>query len=326
MSDRRLARYAGTLACFLALATPTPQAAAQPRAWPAEPITLVVPYAPGGTTDRLAREYADYLREHLKQPVLVQNRPGASTNIGSDYVVKSKPDGYTFLVGIDGLATNQATGPVPPFDPAKDLAPISLLTRVPCLVAAGPKFKGGDAAELIKLARTDPEKYSISSASLILQVGMLNRGSEMRLSHIPYKGGAQAAADAMGGQVDLVIANVPVLASFVRSGKLRALAVTSGKRSDAFPDTPTMLESGMSKSDFSNWYGVFGPKGTPPEVVERMAALSRDFVRDPVINKRLSDEGYQLESSTPQALAELIVRDAHSASEFVKANPGLFKQ
>ncbi|MDX6008717.1 Bug family tripartite tricarboxylate transporter substrate binding protein [Cupriavidus necator] len=294
--------------------------------WPAKPIRLVVPYAPGGTNDRLAREYAEFLRKKLSQAVLVENRPGASTNIGSELVAKAEPDGYTFLIGIDGLATNPYTGPVPPFNAQKDLLPISLLTRVPCLIAANNQFAAANVADMISLARTHPDRYSISSAALVLQVGLLNSGSKIRLTHVPYKGGAQAAGDAMGGQVDMVIANVPVLAPFVRGGKLRPLAVTSATRSAAFPEVPTLKESGMSDAVFSNWYGVFAPAGTPEPVISRMAALSRQFVTDPAVSKQLSSEGYQLEASTPAELATLIHTDAAAASRFVAANPALFRK
>lgn len=311
-------------ALLLALAPAAGTANAQQ--WPARAIKLVVPYAPGGTTDRLAREYAEWLRKKLPQPVVVENRPGAATNIGSELVARADPDGYTFLIGIDGLATNPYTGPAPSFNPEKELAPISLLTRVPCLIAAHNQFAAANVGEMIALARKQPERYSISSASLALQVGLLNSGSKMRLTHVPYKGGAQAAGDAMGGQVDMVIANVPVLAPFVRGGKLRALAVTSARRSAAFPDVPTLKESGMSEAVFSNWYGIFAPVGTPEAVISRMAALSREFVADPAVNKELSDEGYQLEASTPAELAALIHGDAAAAKRFVAANPTLFNK
>ncbi len=294
--------------------------------WPAKPIRLVVPYAPGGTNDRLAREYAEFLRKKLAQAVVVENRPGASTNIGSELVAKAEPDGYTFLIGIDGLATNRFTGPVPTFDPQKELAPVSLLTRVPCLIAANNNFAASSITEMITLARGNPERYSISSASLVLQVGLLNSGSKIRLNHVPYKGGAQASGDAIGGQVDMVIANVPVLAPFVRGSKLRPLAVSSATRSAAFPDVPTLKESGMSDAVFSNWYGVFAPAGTPERIISRMAALSRQFVEDPVINRQLTSEGYQLEASTPAELAALLVTEGTSASRFVAANPALFKR
>lgn len=303
-----------------------PAGAAVAQDWPARPIRLVVPYAPGGTNDRLAREYAEFLRKKLSQAVVVENRPGASTNIGSELVAKSDPDGYTFLIGIDGLATNPYTGPVPTFNAQKELVPVSLLTRVPCLIAANPKFSAASVSEMISLARSHPDHYSISSAGLVLQVGLLKSGSDIRLTHIPYKGGAQAAGDTMGGQVDMVIANVPVLAPFVRAGKLKPLAVSSAQRSAAFPEVPTLKETGLSDSVFSNWYGVFAPAGTPEPVVARMAALSRQFVTDPAVAKQLSSEGYQLEASTPAELTTLIHADAAAASRFVAANPALFKK
>jgi tripartite-type tricarboxylate transporter receptor subunit TctC len=313
--------------CIAALLLPLlPAGQVSAQDWPAKPIRIVVPYAPGGTNDRLAREYAEFLRKKLSQAIVVENRPGASTNIGSELVARAEPDGYTFLIGIDGLATNPYTGPVPSFNAQKELVPVSLLTRVPCLIAANPQFAATNVTEMITMARTHPDRYSISSASLVLQIGLLNSGSKMRLNHVPYKGGAQAAGDAMGGQVDMVIANVPVLAPFVRAGKLRPLAVTSATRSAAFPNVPTLKESGMSDAVFSNWYGVFAPAGTPEPIIKRMAALSRQFVADPAVNKQLSSEGYQLEASTPAELTALIHTDATAASRFVAANPALFSK
>jgi tripartite-type tricarboxylate transporter receptor subunit TctC len=325
-NDRRhtmktLSRWlAGALLACLAAAP------AMAQHWPAKPIRLIVPYAPGGTNDRLAREYAEFLRKKLDQTVVVENHPGASTNIGSELVAKSAPDGYTFLLGIDGLATNQFTGPAPSFNPAQELAPVSLLTRVPCLIAANNNFAAANIADMISLARKSPDRYSISSASLILQVGQLNSGSKIRLNHVPYKGGAQASGDAIGGQVDMVMANVPVLAPFVRGGKLHALAVSSATRSAAFPDVPTLKESGLSDAVFSNWYALFAPAKTPEPIITQMAALARQFVEDPSVNKKLSSEGYQLEASTPAELAALLATDAAAAKVFVAAHPGMFKQ
>ena len=307
----------------LALAT-LPLQAAYASDWPSQPITLVVPYAAGGTTDRLARAFAEYLQTKTKQTTIVVNKPGASTNIGNTDVANAKPDGYTFLIGIDLLATNQATGPKLPFDPLSKLTPVSLLTHVPSFIAANPKFKANSAKEMILLARKDPEKYTISSATLILQVGFLNSGSDMKLSHIPYKGGAQAAMDAMGGQVDMVMANIPVLASLVRSGKLKALAVTSDVRAEAFPDVPTLKESGLSTAAFANWYSLFAPIGTNPEVINKMAKISSEFVQDPAVRKNLVTDGYILEASTPEQLRTLFKNDGAEAQRFVDANKTLF--
>ncbi|MGD9943275.1 MAG: Bug family tripartite tricarboxylate transporter substrate binding protein [Burkholderiaceae bacterium] len=313
---------AGLAAAAAALSIPKARA----DNWPSKSVRLIVPYAPGGTTDRLARDLSEFLRRELRQTILVENRPGASTNIGSEMVARAEPDGYTFLIGNDLLATNPETGPQPGFDPHRDLAPVSLLTRVPCLIAAGPKFAGKDIVQMIRMARAAPNKYTISSAALDLQVGHLNSGSDISLVHVPYKGGAQAAADTVGGQIDMVIANVPVLAGLVRSGRLRALAVSSEQRVEAFPDVPTLRESGLSNAAFANWYAVFAPARTPAPVIQRMAELTRRYVEEPEVRKRMANEGSQLEYSTPDQLAQLLKQDAAQAQAFVKRNPVQFKR
>ena len=294
--------------------------------WPSKPITLVVPYAAGGTTDRLARSFSKYVQDRTGQSTIVLNKPGASTNIGNMDVANAKPDGYTFLIGIDLLATNQATGPKLPFDPLSKLAPVSLLTYVPCLIAANPKFEANSGKEMIMLARKNPKEHTISSATLLLQVGLLTRQSDIDLTHIPYKGGAPAALDAMGGQVDMVIANVPVLAGFVRSGKLKALAVSSETRTEAFPDVPTLKETGLSTAVFANWYSLFAPVGTSPEIIDKMGAIAADFVKDPQVRKDLVADGYLLESSTPEQLRAIFEKDLDKARKFVNANKTLFAQ
>lgn len=292
--------------------------------WPDRPIKLVVPYAPGGSTDILARQYAKFLSGETKQSVIVENRPGAATNIGGEAVARAEPDGYTYLWGVDTLATNPSVGPAPRFDPEKKLSGVSLIARLPGLVAVNPKFPAKNISELIELARKHPLQYTISSASLFLQVGLLQKYTHMELRHIPYKGGAPAATDAVSGQVNMVFANVPVLQALVTSGKLRGLAVTSAKRSAALPEVPTLRESGMPSAVFANWYAIFAPRNTPREIITKMAALSARFVNSGEARERLELNGYQLEASTPEQLDALLKQDTTQTRKFVEENPKMF--
>lgn len=290
-------------------------------AWPEKPIKLVVPYAPGGSTDTIARKYGSFVQEALKQPVVIENKPGASTNIGADQVVRAKPDGYTFLFGVDTLATNPSVGPVPPFDAQKALVPVSLVTHIPGLIASNADFEGKKISDLMALAKKEPGKYTISSASLFLQVGLIQKYTGLKLQHIPYKGGAQAAMEAAGGQVDMVFANIPVLQTLVKSGKLHPLAVTSATRSAALPDVPTLVEMGMPNAIITNWYAVFAPAGTPPDIVNRLSKVTAQFVNDPKTRADLEPMGYQLGSSTVDQLRVLLARETKETAGFVKENP-----
>ncbi|KOF55419.1 hypothetical protein AD428_00795 [Achromobacter sp. DMS1] len=291
-------------------------------AWPDRPIKLVVPYAPGGSSDLIARKYGSYVQSVLDQPVVIENKPGASTNIGSEQVVRASPDGYTFLWGIDTLATNPSTGPVPSFDPQKDLEPVGLVTRIPGLVASNVDLDAGSLEELLAKAKANPGKYSISSASLFLQVALLQAHSGISLTHVPYKGGAQAAMDAVGGQVNLVFANIPVLKPLVASGKLHPVAVTSAERSKSLPDVPTLAEGGVH-AEIANWYAVFAPKGTPAKIIERLNEITVGFVNDPKIRDELEPLGYLLESSSPEQLGALLRKDTAVTADFVRKNPKL---
>ena len=299
--------------------------AASAAAWPDRPIRLVVPYAPGGSTDIVARQYAKFISETLGQSVVVENKPGAATNIGNETVARAEPDGYTFLWGVDTLATNPSVGPVPHIDVQKKLSGVSLVARLPGMVAANPKFPAQNIAQLLSMARQHPGQYTISSASLFLQIALLQKYTHMQLRHIPYKGGAPAATDAVAGQVNMVFANVPVLQALAQSGKLRALVVTSAKRSAALPDVPTLRESGLPNAVFANWYGVFAPKNTPRDIIMKMSALSKKFVDDPGIRNHLEHTGYQLEWSTPQQLDALLKEDTEQTRKFVQQNPDMFK-
>jgi tripartite-type tricarboxylate transporter receptor subunit TctC len=290
---------AGLALAGAAVAAP---ARASAGAWPDRPLRLVVPYAPGGTTDIVARQYAEFLRARIRQTVIVENRPGAATNIGTEAVVRAAPDGYTLLVGTTLLASNPAYGPTPGFDPITALQPISLLTVIPFLIAANPRFPARNAAEVIALARREPGRHTISSAQLDFQVALLAHRSGIELEHVGYRGGAPAMTDAISGQVSMVLALVPVLLPAVRDGSLAPIAVTGAERSPVLPGVGTMRESGQSTAEAVSWYGIYAPAGTPRPIIDRLSEETRAFTRDPEIAAGLTAMGVDPRGSTPEEL------------------------
>ncbi|TDF61955.1 tripartite tricarboxylate transporter substrate binding protein [Cupriavidus sp. L7L] len=270
--------------------------------YPDHPVRLVVPYPPGGSTDLIARLYAEKLSKELGQAVVVDNRPGAATNIGSEAVARAKPDGYTILFGGGGPTINAIFGPMPSFDPLAAFAPISLIARVPFVVAANPKAPFSNIKEFLAAARSAPGKYSISSAQLNLYVELLKNRAGIRLLHIPYKGGAQAATDAIAGQVDSVYALVPVLLPHLQAGKLKALGITSNKRLEALPATPTFVENGVDY-DITIWYGLLAPAGTPKPILNRLAAATQSIVVESDFVQKVNAVGAVAIASQPGELS-----------------------
>ena len=232
------------LAVSVILGVATAPAHAQAQDF-SQPIRIVVPYPPGGTTDLIARQFATFLTKEVGQQVLIDNRGGAATNIGADAVARSKPDGLTLLFGGVNQVINPAFGPAPPFDLLAAMEPVSLLARTPFIVAANPNAKFNTPKELIGAAKGAPGKLTISSAQLDIHVELLKSRAGINLLHVPYKGGAPATTDAIAGQVDMVYALVPVLLPHIQAGKLKAIGVTSARRAAVLPNTPTFVESGV---------------------------------------------------------------------------------
>jgi tripartite-type tricarboxylate transporter receptor subunit TctC len=289
------------LALVLAAAFALQPASAQDTS--SKPVRIVVPYSAGGSTDFVSRLFAKRLSDRLGQPVLVENHPGAATNLGSDVVAKAAPDGTTLLISDGAHAWNAAFGPVPPFDPVTALVPVALITQVPFVVAANPKFRIKDARDLIAAARSSPGKYTIASASLRTFVELMNARADMKLLHVPYKGGAGALADTIGGQVDMVFAALPVLYGSIQSGKLKVLSVTSRKRSKALPAVPTLQEAGVDY-DVSARYVLYAPAGTPPATIERLAQVAEKVVAEPDFVQRMLSVGGETGPSTPAGLLQ----------------------
>ncbi|VTU45544.1 MULTISPECIES: Bug family tripartite tricarboxylate transporter substrate binding protein [unclassified Variovorax] len=297
--------------------------AAHAQSYPEQPIRMIVPYPPGGSTDLIARLYADGLGKELGQPIVVDNRPGAATNIGTEDVVRARRDGYTLLFGSGGTPLNSVFGPKPNFDAIHALAPVSLIARVPFMVAANPKAPFSNTRELIAAAKKSPGKFSISSAQLNVYVELMKTQAQINVLHVPYKGGAAATTDAVAGQVDMVYALTPVLLPQVQSGKLKAIGVTSARRlQKILPNVPTFSEVGVDY-DIDIWYGLLAPASTPPAVLGRLNAATRKVVSDPQFVAKLDAIGAQAVSGEPGELRQQMVRDLATWKKLAVRVPSL---
>ncbi len=305
MGRRAALSLAATLAAL------TPQAAAAADAYPAKPIRFVVAFPPGGGTDIIARSIAQKLAERIAQQVVVDNRPGAGGNIGTDIVAKSAPDGYTILMGSAGpLAINASLFAKMPFDPIKDLAPVTLAASTPNVLVVHPSLPARTVKELIALARAKPGEINFASSGhgtpAHLAGELFNSMAGVKLIHVPYKGAAPALADLLGGQVQIMFSTMPPALPHVKDGKLRALAVTSRKRSPATPELSTMDEAALPGFEAITWHGVVVPAGTPTTVI---ALLNREIVAIlhlPEVVERLSGQGAEALGSTPEEFAAYI--------------------
>jgi tripartite-type tricarboxylate transporter receptor subunit TctC len=316
--------YAHARAWLMALAT-LASWTAHAQSYPTQPIRMVVPYPPGGSTDLIARVYAESLGKQLGQTIVVDNRPGASTNIGTEDVVRARPDGYTILFASGGTTQNSVFGPKPNFDWASGLTPLSLIARVPFLVAANPKAPFSNPAELIAAARKSPGRFSISSAQLNVYVELMKIQAKMNVLHVPYKGGAAATTDAVAGQVDMVYALVPVLLPQVQGGKLKAIGVTSAHRLDTLlPDVPSFKEAGVDY-DISIWYGLMAPKSTPAAIAARLVEATHRVVADPQFASKLAAIGSEAVTSSPDELRQLMAREHATWEKLAVQVPSLLQ-
>jgi tripartite-type tricarboxylate transporter receptor subunit TctC len=287
---------------FLALVTLASGAAAQ--AYPSRPVHLIVPAAAGGTIDILARALSAKLAEGLGQPVVVENRPGAGTNIGMEAAVKAAPDGHTAVIGGVPVAINRTLYSRLAFDPGRDLAPVSLLVLSGNVLVVNPALPVNSVAELIAYARSRPGELHFGSPSTgstpHLAGELFNSLAGVKMVHVPYKGAAQGLTDLIGGRLQLSFDNIPPAIAHVRSGKLRALAVTAAKRSALLPELPTVAEAGLPGFDVSAWFGLLVPAATPQAVVTRLNAETVRALRDPQLRERLEGLGFEVVGSSPE--------------------------
>lgn len=291
--------------------------------WPDKPIKLVVPYPAGGAADNTARILAQHLGERLKQQIIVDNRPGASGTIGASAVAKSPADGYTLLLDATSHAVNPSLFPKLNYDPAKDFSPISLIVQVPLLLVVPSKSPYGSVPEIIKAAREKPGTLTFASAgsggAQHLAAELFAQSEKISLTHIPYKGGAPALTDLIGGQVDLMFSATSASGSFVKGGKLKAIAITSAKRVDTWPQTPTVAESAIPGFEVSEWNGLFAPANTPRAIVERLEAETRAVVASPAVAKRFAEAGVQGVGSSSQDFAAFVKSETAKWAKVIKA-------
>lgn len=275
--------------------------------YPVKPIRLIVTYPPGGGADTMARIIAPKLSERLGQQVVVENKAGASGQIGADLVAKSAADGYTILLDATAYSVNPSLFPKLPYDPQKDFAPITILIRVPNILVVTPGFAPKSVAELIALAKAKPGQLSYASSgngsAQHLAAELFKAGAGVDIVHIPYKGGAPAIADVMGGQVPIFFGNMSSALPHVKSGRVRALAVTGSKRSANVPELPTVAESGVPGYEVYEWNGLFAPAGTPPAVVTRLQTEVARIMQLPDVSEKLAALGADVVANTPQEAA-----------------------
>ena len=310
------------LALFLALLGIAGSAAAQ--AWPSRPVRIVAPYAAGGPIDISARLLAGKLQESLGQPVVVENRPGAGGNLGVDYVAKSPPDGYTLVIGaIATHAINPTLMGSVPYDPIRDFRHVALMVQVPNILIVNLDLPAKSVAELVALAKARPGKLDFGSGSTGSTghlAGELFKGmTGTYMVHIPYKGSAPATLDLMAGRVQLMFDNLASALPNVRSGKVRALAVTTKARSGFLPDLPTLDESGLKGFDMTTWWGVMAPGRTPPAVVERLNGEILKALQAPEVRDRLRNMGSETPTvRTPDQFTAFVAAEQKTYAELVK--------
>jgi len=317
----RRATLLGALLATAALAALP--AVAQAQAWPSKPIHLIVGFAPGGGTDIVGRSLAPKMSEILGQQVVIENRAGASGTIAADIIAKSPPDGYTLLLG---HSNSNAIAPFvftkTPYDPATDFTPITYIGYVPNVLVVNPGVAARTVDELIALAKAEPDKLTYASSGVgstqHLAGALFAKIADIRLVHIPYKGSGQAIVDLLAGQVNMNFDTMPPVLESAKSGKLRALAISTPQRLSQLPDVPTFNEVGIKGFEVTNWYAVMGPKGLPADVVAKIDDATKKAMQDPSIRPKLEAQGVQFGgAATPAEFSAFIQTELAKYSKLV---------
>lgn len=316
----RITRVAA--ACALAAAIPATIPAVWAQAWPARPVNLIVPFPAGGTTDVLARALGQELSKSLGQPVVVENRPGAGATLGADHVAKAKPDGYTLLMGAvhHTIATSvyRRLG----YDFQKDLAPITVVAVVPNVLVVHPQVPAKTVQELLAQARAQPGKLAYGSNGAGTGQHLIGAQFEsmggVQLLHVPYKGSGPLTTDLLGGQIAMSFDTVTPVLPHIKAGKLRALAVTTARRSVALPDVPTLDEAGLKGFDMGTWFGVLASAATPREVLARLGADMNRIIESPQFRRKMEEIGAEPIGGSPEQMARQIRDDTDRFARLVK--------
>jgi tripartite-type tricarboxylate transporter receptor subunit TctC len=300
-------------------------AAAAP-AWaqyPAGPLRIVVPFAPGGSTDIMARTIAQQLTERFRQQAIVDNRPGASGTIGTAFVVKSPPDGHTMMLVQVSFVSNPSLFKDLPYNQSRDITPVTNLATGPLNLTVHPSLPAKSVKQLIALARKHPEEinYGSPGAGSIsrLACSLFNQMAGVKMTHIPYKGSGAAIADMLSGQVQFYAPNLFLSLPFVRAGKLHSLGVTTAQRSPIAPDLPTIAESGLPGYEVSTWFGIFVPSGTPRAALSQLNQALAEIVKSRVMQERLAKDGLTGVASTPEEFAKEVARDTEKYDKVIRA-------
>jgi tripartite-type tricarboxylate transporter receptor subunit TctC len=301
------------LAIASLMASPLVGAQSAAQSFPNKPIRFVVPFPPGGGNDILARALAPKMSEILGQQVVIDNRAGAGGNIGADYVAKSPPDGYTIVIASNQVTMNPWIYSKLPFDIAKDFSPIAQIASVPMLLAINPEVPAKNLKEFIALAKAKPGSLNYSTPGLgtpqHIAFEVFNFDAGVKVTHVPYKGTSPSIVDLIGGQVQATIGTMASLEQHVKSGKVRAIAVSTPQRSPAMPDIPTIEEGGLKGYNVPLWYSVLAPANTPKEIVSKISASIRDALRDPQTKAQLERQGFVESYLDPAQMTALIKQD-----------------
>ena len=299
---------------FLAAALVLTSSAVRAQTYPSRQITLIIPFAVGGSNDMVGRAIGKKLTEAWGQPVIVENRSGAGGMIGTSAVAAAPPDGYTLLLVSSTFTINPAIRKSMPFDTIKDFTPVAFIARSPLLVTASNKLPVKSARELLALARSKPDQitYASSGPGSINQISaeLIALSAGAKLMHVPCKGGAPALNDLLGGHVDIYVSSLPQVLQLAQSGQVKALAVTSAKRTALLPDVPTLEESGIAGFDLWSWWGIVGPAGMPANVVNALNSEIGKMLNSPELGTFLSNEGAEAETMTPRQFGDLMRSEA----------------
>ena len=317
---KRIALLAGPVAGVLLLICVN--VSAQSQAYPTRPIRFVVPYVPSGGVDFVARTLAEKLSQTFSHPVIVDNRPGGSTNIGTELVARAAPDGYTFLVASVPTSVNMTLFKNLRFNIIKDFIHISLLSTAPNILVVHPSLPVKSIHELVSYAKARPGQLTFGSAGIgtsnHLSGELFKIMAGIDMLHVPYKGGGAAVTELLGGHISMYFATPPSVMSHVQSGKLRALGVTSEKRSASVPDIPTISESGLPGFDQSAWHGLFAPAGTPAPIIAKLSTEVVKVLKMPDVEKRFNSQGVDVIASSPEEFAAFIKRDVAKYERLIK--------